>query len=44
MSLRKLDFKKYLVFGILFIETTRGDEKELNHILASNLRKYIKIR
>ncbi len=44
MSLRKLDFNKYLVFGILFVETTCGNDKELNQILNSNLRKYIKIK
>jgi hypothetical protein len=44
MSLRKIDFKKYLVFGFLFIETTVGKEEELNQILSSDLRKYIKLK
>lgn len=44
MSLRKVDFKKYLVFGFLFIETIIGNEEELNQILSSDLRKYIKLK
>lgn len=44
MSLRKVDFKKYLVFGFLFVETTAGKEDELKMILTSDLRKYIKLR
>lgn len=44
MSLRKADFKKFPVFGFLFIETTNGNEEEINHILNSNLRKYIKVK
>jgi len=44
MSLRKVDFKKYLVFGFLFVETTCGIENELNHILTSDLRKYIRLK
>ncbi len=44
MSLRKIDFKKYLVFGFLFIETTVGEDQELNQILTSDLRKYIKLK
>lgn len=44
LSLRKLDFKKYLVFGILFVETTFESEGDLNQILTSNLRKYIKVK
>ena len=44
MSLRKVDFKKYLVFGFLFVETNVGKEEELDQILTSNLRKYIKVK
>jgi len=44
MSLRKVDFKKYLVFGFLFIETTIGKEEELDQILTSDLRKCIKVK
>ena len=44
MSLRKVDFKKYLVFGFLFIETTVGKEDELDMILTSDLRKYIRLK
>ena len=39
--IRKLDVAKYGVFGFLFAETTAGNEKELNEILVSDLRKYI---
>lgn len=39
--IRKLDINKYPVFGFVFTETTSGNEKELNDILTSDLRKYI---
>ena len=42
LSLRKIDFNAYSVFGFLFTETTEGNEKELNRILVSNLKKYIR--
>ncbi|TXD53613.1 MULTISPECIES: ATP-grasp domain-containing protein [unclassified Polaribacter] len=38
---RELDFKKYPAFGLLFIKTSEGNEKELNEILNSDLAKYI---
>jgi len=41
LSLRKVDFNKYPVFGFLFIKTICGNELELNNILTSNLTKYI---
>jgi len=44
LSLRKVDFKEYPIFGILFTETTIGNEKELTKILISNLQKYIKLK
>lgn len=42
LNLRKVDFRKYGVFGFLFIETSKENKTELNTILSSNLRKYIK--
>lgn len=44
MDLRKVDYIKYSVFGILFAETSKGNEIEINQILTSNLKKYIKIK
>ncbi len=44
LNLRKVDFRKYAVFGFLFTETSKGNEKELNTILSSNLKKYITIK
>ena len=44
LSLRKVDFKTYAVFGFLFTETTLGKENELNQILTSDLKKYIKLK
>ena len=44
MNLRKVDFNEYPIFGILFTETTIGNEKELDLILTSNLRNYIKLK
>jgi len=44
LNLRKVDYKTYSVFGFLFLETSVGNEKELQEILKSNLKKYIKIK
>ena len=44
MDLRKMDVNEYTLFGILFTETTCGNENELSQILTSNLRKYIKVK
>jgi hypothetical protein len=44
LNLRKVDFKTYAVFGFLFTETTLDNKEELNHILTSDLRKYIKLK
>lgn len=43
LILRKVDFNKYPVFGFLFTETSFENEKEINQILTSNLKKYIKL-
>lgn len=43
LEIRKVDYKKYGVFGFLFTETTIGNELELKHILTSKLTKYIQI-
>lgn len=44
LNLRKVDFRKYAVFGFLFIETSKENSTELNTILTSNLRKYITVK
>lgn len=44
LNLRKLDIKKYPVFGFLFTETSSENENELNKILISNLNKYIETK
>ncbi len=41
LNIRKFDIKKYPVFGFLFTETSMENEKELDGILNSDLRKYI---
>lgn len=41
LNLRKVDFNEYPIFGILFTETTKGNEIELDNILSSNLKQYI---
>ncbi len=43
LVLRKMDIKKYGVFGFLFTETSPEKEEELNKILISDLKKYINI-
>jgi len=42
LQLRKVDFRRYGVFGFLFVETSDGNGKELSRILNSDLRKYIR--
>ncbi|MGV8945103.1 MAG: ATP-grasp domain-containing protein [Lutibacter sp.] len=44
MELRKVDFNDYPFFGMVFTETSKGNEQELDQILASNLKKYIKLK
>ncbi len=44
MDLRKVDYNRYSVFGFLFTETSFGNEKELNQILTSDLKRYIKVK
>ena len=41
IELRKLDYKKYSVFGFLFTETKENNFKELEGILKSDLKEYI---
>jgi hypothetical protein len=41
LVIRKLDFKKYPAFGILFIKTSKENEDELEIILNSDLKSYI---
>lgn len=42
LVIRKTDYKKYLVFGFVFAETSKNNLRELDHILNSDLRKYIR--
>lgn len=42
LVIRKLDFKKHPAFGIVFTETSEGNEGELTEILNSDLSKYIR--
>jgi len=44
LELRKVDFNDFPFFGMVFVETTQGNEKELDQILTSDLRKYIKVK
>lgn len=41
LNLRKVDFKKYTVFGFVFTETTAENESEIAYILTSDLKKYL---
>jgi hypothetical protein len=43
LELRKINFTKHAIFGILFTETSVENKKELAYILTSNLKKYISI-
>ncbi|OGS70968.1 MAG: ATP-grasp domain-containing protein [Flavobacteria bacterium RIFCSPLOWO2_12_FULL_35_11] len=44
LELRKVDFNDYPFFGMVFVETSLGNEKELDQILTSDLKKYIKVK
>jgi len=44
MLLRKVDYTKFPLFGFIFIETSTNNNNEIQHILTSNLRKYIKLK
>lgn len=44
LSLRKVNFNEYPIFGILFVETSLGNEQELDKILTSKLKKYIVLK
>ena len=43
IEIRKMDVKKYSVFGFVFAETSPENEGELDNILVSDLRKYIRL-
>ena len=43
LDLRKIDYKEYPVFGILFTETQKGNWNEIERILHSSLKEYIKL-
>lgn len=42
LIIRELDIKEYPVFGFIFTETSLDNETELDEILNSNLKKYIR--
>jgi hypothetical protein len=44
MELRKVDFNEYPFFGMVFVETSLGNEQELDQILTSDLKKYINVK
>jgi hypothetical protein len=44
LLIRKMDVEKYSIFGFVFVETSPGNEEELNKILISDLRKYIHLK
>ena len=44
LVLRKVDFNEYPIFGILFTETSKGNEAELEKILTTNMKKYINLK
>lgn len=44
LNLRKVDFRKYAVFGFVFTETTPENDVEIQNILKSDLKKYILLK
>ena len=43
LELRKIDYKQYPFFGILFIETREENFMEIQNILDSNLSEFITV-
>ncbi|MFD2203210.1 ATP-grasp domain-containing protein [Shivajiella indica] len=44
LHVRKVNMDKFGVFGFLFTETSKGNEKELDEILHSDLKKYMVLK
>lgn len=44
LHVRKVNMDKFGVFGFLFTETSEGNEKELDEILHSDLKKYMVLK
>ncbi len=44
LDIRKADFRKYPLFGMLFCETSHETDPEIERILRSDLRQYIRPR
>lgn len=44
LHLRKYPFNKFGIFGFLFTETREGQEQEMQSILHSDLKKYIRLK
>ncbi|MDF1573706.1 MAG: ATP-grasp domain-containing protein [Bacteroidales bacterium] len=44
LLVREFDANKYSVFGFVFAETSLENDKEVNNILVSDLRKYITLK
>jgi hypothetical protein len=43
LDLRKIDFRKYPVFGFLFAETRKANFEELEKILLSDLKEFVEL-
>ena len=44
IELRRVDYRRYSVFGFLFVETRPGEEAELDRILRSDLSGFVRVR
>lgn len=44
VELRKIDYTKYPVFGFLFVNSSSDDYSELEELLNSDLKEYIKLK
>jgi hypothetical protein len=44
LLLRKIDYSHFPIFGFIFAETSAENTNELQHILTSNLKKYVKLK
>lgn len=44
LHVRKVNMEKFGVFGFLFTETSKGNERELEEVLHSDLKKYMVLK
>ncbi len=44
LGLRKINYKKFPIFAFIFLETKKGDWKEIEDVLVDDLKSYINLK